>query len=555
MSIPEGLADEPRTVTEKCGDFSSSSKDRGPFPGVQLRSGFNAIEDGYVWSQYRFALKFPGGVRFAVVVCQFHQPEGKLTAKCGAQQGFAYPIERESTALLIPIEEDGLLQAEVSPAVQLASDVRELGVMITAIHGFGNESECQHWAHRIGVRLRQGKKVQCDFWTTPSTSDAATILYEGAARAAIRSGWAKMAFEIKPDGSGVLHCAFYPPLRAIQVPSRYHLVMAQDQSHCATFTLANKGGPFPELPRGFFSASLNVPEHLVTSGHLDFDVLDTSTGRAAVDWQSGHWRGFGGLPVPDADNRFRVAGAVSPESFCFTGATWYVKLAQLVELLFGQSISGIKEQRAKYMWPDCRNMRVANGQVQAILDWGCGCARISRFLLERTTARVTGIDIDAQNIAWCKTNVPGARFLQVGADPPTTLRDGEFDLVIGHSVFTHLREIDQDLWLAELHRLLRPGGFALVTVMAELAWFACYSESKTYAQYLELINQGVRDAGHLNVGVDASSPGYYRNVSHTTDYVHRHWSQFFEVVGVIDGFADFQSLVILRKPIGTRESR
>ena len=36
-----------------------------------------------------------------------------------------------------------------------------------------------------------------------------------------------------------------------------------------------------------------------------------------------------------------------------------------------------------------------------VLDWGCGAGRVTRYLLGDTPCAVTGVDIDADNIAWC----------------------------------------------------------------------------------------------------------------------------------------------------------
>ena len=100
-----------------------------------------------------------------------------------------------------------------------------------------------------------------------------------------------------------------------------------------------------------------------------------------------------------------------------------------------------------------------------ILDWGCGCGRLTRHLLDMGCHRVTGIDIDPVNIAWCERNLPGAHFQLVSPDLPSGFAEKQFDLVIAHSVMTHLSELDQYLWLVEINRLLRSGGIAVLTVM------------------------------------------------------------------------------------------
>jgi len=99
------------------------------------------------------------------------------------------------------------------------------------------------------------------------------------------------------------------------------------------------------------------------------------------------------------------------------------------------------------------------------LDFGCGAGRVARFLEERESIRVTGIDIDRDAIRWASRHLRG-RYEAVDPNPPTHLPDAAFDVAVAVSVFTHLDEPAQFAWLAELHRLLRPGGLLLGSTMA-----------------------------------------------------------------------------------------
>ena len=46
-------------------------------------------------------------------------------------------------------------------------------------------------------------------------------------------------------------------------------------------------------------------------------------------------------------------------------------------------------------------------------------------------------------------------------EPPLPYSDASFDLIYAFSVFTHLTEPLQHLWMAEMRRVLRPGGYLL----------------------------------------------------------------------------------------------
>jgi SAM-dependent methyltransferase len=103
---------------------------------------------------------------------------------------------------------------------------------------------------------------------------------------------------------------------------------------------------------------------------------------------------------------------------------------------------------------------------ERVLDFGCGCGRTLLWFREAAGGtRFHGTDLDEEAIAWARENLPFASFGANGAMPPLEYPDGHFDLVYALSVFTHLSEEQQTLWMDELHRVLRPGGIALLTFL------------------------------------------------------------------------------------------
>jgi SAM-dependent methyltransferase len=100
-----------------------------------------------------------------------------------------------------------------------------------------------------------------------------------------------------------------------------------------------------------------------------------------------------------------------------------------------------------------------------IYDFGCGCGRIILHLISQVSpSRITGTDADNDAVAWLSTQLPTSRIEGNGGLPPVPFADDSFDLIIGWSVLTHLPENYQDEWLAELARVLSPGGVMLQTV-------------------------------------------------------------------------------------------
>jgi SAM-dependent methyltransferase len=100
-----------------------------------------------------------------------------------------------------------------------------------------------------------------------------------------------------------------------------------------------------------------------------------------------------------------------------------------------------------------------------ILDFGCGCGRTLRWLVDQHgDVEFHGADVDAEAIEWSRRHYPRARFAVTDPQPPLPFSSQFFDVVYCLSVFTHLNEAMQDHWLAELHRILTPGGLLLLTV-------------------------------------------------------------------------------------------
>ena len=116
-----------------------------------------------------------------------------------------------------------------------------------------------------------------------------------------------------------------------------------------------------------------------------------------------------------------------------------------------------------------------------VLDAGCGCGRIARALaqdrrLQEMEIRYTGMDIDRACIEWCQRHITPVnhRFKFYHADcsnfsynPNGSSStgtyvfphpDASFDLILLTSVMTHLLEGDMIHYLAEVSRMLAPGG-------------------------------------------------------------------------------------------------
>ncbi len=93
----------------------------------------------------------------------------------------------------------------------------------------------------------------------------------------------------------------------------------------------------------------------------------------------------------------------------------------------------------------------------AVVDVGAGDGKFARAFAKRG-ARVTGIEIDDAKVAIAKqASHPDVRIL-LGRGEDLPLEDGESDLVCFMFSFHHVPEDLQDAALAEVWRVLKPGG-------------------------------------------------------------------------------------------------
>jgi SAM-dependent methyltransferase len=101
-----------------------------------------------------------------------------------------------------------------------------------------------------------------------------------------------------------------------------------------------------------------------------------------------------------------------------------------------------------------------------VLDFGCGSGRVAGPLADRVSVALQGCDVSDALIDWCRANLAG-EFRRTAPLPPLPYAEGAFALVYAVSVFTHLHEANARAWLAELARVTRPGGLAVLTIFDE----------------------------------------------------------------------------------------
>jgi SAM-dependent methyltransferase len=153
------------------------------------------------------------------------------------------------------------------------------------------------------------------------------------------------------------------------------------------------------------------------------------------------------------------------------------------------------------------------------LDFGCGSARVLRhFAPEAQDGKFTGCDIDHASILWDREHLtPPFEFFENGLAPPLPLPDESFDLIWAMSVFTHITDRWAE-WLAELHRLLAPGGVLIASFLGRAMWEPLVGEP--YDE--QAVGMAVL---HHWEGPDAW-------VFHSEWWLREHWGRAFDVLEI-----------------------
>ncbi|MHB8482842.1 MAG: class I SAM-dependent methyltransferase [Nitrospiria bacterium] len=147
-----------------------------------------------------------------------------------------------------------------------------------------------------------------------------------------------------------------------------------------------------------------------------------------------------GLPLPSAQMVFLVTGQYNIEGFYQNG------------ILGAESI---------------KNTLKKNGldinDFKSILDFGCGCGRVLRFWKSLNGPEIYGTDYNEYLVKWCQKSLTFAKFKTNQLSSKLDYEDNKFDFIYAISVFTHLTEKLQKFWVDELTRILKSGGYLLIT--------------------------------------------------------------------------------------------
>lgn len=242
-----------------------------------------------------------------------------------------------------------------------------------------------------------------------------------------------------------------------------------------------------------------------------YEVIQSNR-RASTTVRDRNNLGPDGLPIPPGKLIVLVGGHNDASAFLEGGKT------------IAKSIQDVLQSHSLCM-----------ERFSAVLDFGCGCGRIIRYWKTLPATRVYGTDYNSELIRWCSTNLPFANFRVNAFLPPFDYPAHCFDFAYAFSVFTHLTEAAQFAWMRELARVIKPGGYLLITTHGE-----------RYIGTLTPMEQIKFKAGELVVRYETVAGTNLCAAFHPVPFIRKLSGAGFDIVEVIPQKAE-QDFVLMQR--------
>lgn len=196
-------------------------------------------------------------------------------------------------------------------------------------------------------------------------------------------------------------------------------------------------------------------------------------------------------------------------------------------------------------------------EIESYLDFGCASGRVLRhFCAQSDIPNLWGSDINGRHIRWLNEFLPPRlKVIHNSCIPQIPIADNSMDVVSAFSVFTHI-DTFETAWLAELYRVLKPGGLCYLTVHNDDTWKLLQEggDDNRLLKKFRMVDPNFDELLKHDIPVERkcfrhTDLGPYRAlVTHSNAYLHKTWGRFFEILeirGKAHGY--IQTVVVGRK--------
>lgn len=104
----------------------------------------------------------------------------------------------------------------------------------------------------------------------------------------------------------------------------------------------------------------------------------------------------------------------------------------------------------------------------SILDLGCGNAKNSFYLADQgLNNKIVGVEISETALKHAKQLAPSGEFLKQSIGRPLPFEDTAFHIILDVTSSNSLSESEREVYLKEIQRLLKPGGYLFVRALCK----------------------------------------------------------------------------------------
>lgn len=232
--------------------------------------------------------------------------------------------------------------------------------------------------------------------------------------------------------------------------------------------------------------------------------------------------------------------SISPHYYKIEGYPKSMGFREILEAEHARNTDSRKQIREvilkKYITPD-----------MVVLDFGCGPGYVS-YQAGFLAKRVIGVDVSDGAVACARiiNNLPNITYVRTNDRDLSAIGDHTVNVVISFAVLFHLSNPQISGFMKEFHRVLTPGGIAVLHVAIRGSEVATQLESSPRVLYWLKKNQTIRN--RLGLRYIVRTADYFVTLSETMGFCNIDVLSIANM-GQIQDDVGRQHLLIFRKPV------